>query len=131
MARTIETPIQKRFSDLDPFQHVNNVAQQMYFDTGKMDYYARVLGTDVLTGNLRTVTVSTATSYMEQIRLPDEVRVATRCERVGTKSMTLLQHLLVGDRVCSESRSVLVVFDFACQRSEPVPAAWRQRLLED
>ena len=39
MARTLTTPIQKRFSDVDPFQHVNNVAQQMYFDVGKMAYY--------------------------------------------------------------------------------------------
>ena len=39
MARTLETPIQKRFSDVDPFQHVNNVSQQMYFDVGKMEYY--------------------------------------------------------------------------------------------
>ena len=30
MAKTLETSIQKRFSDVDPFQHVNNVSQQMY-----------------------------------------------------------------------------------------------------
>lgn len=43
MARTIETAIQKRFCDIDPFQHVNNVAQQSYFDVGKVDYYERIL----------------------------------------------------------------------------------------
>ena len=31
----------------------------------------------------------------------------------------------------SESRSVMVVFDFARQRSEPVSDAWRERLLAD
>ena len=46
MARTLETPIQKRFSDVDPFQHVNNVSQQMYFDVGKMEFYEKVLGAD-------------------------------------------------------------------------------------
>ena len=35
MGRVLETPVQKRFSDLDPFRHVNNVAQQSYFDVGK------------------------------------------------------------------------------------------------
>ena len=48
MARTLETPIQKRFSDVDPFQHVNNVSQQMYFDVGKMEFYEKVLGAEVL-----------------------------------------------------------------------------------
>ena len=46
MARTLETPIQKRFSDVDPFQHVNNVSQQMYFDVGKMEFYEKVLGAE-------------------------------------------------------------------------------------
>ena len=60
MAKTLETSIQKRFSDVDPFQHVNNVSQQMYFDVGKMEYYEKILGDEVLLGDLRIVTVSTS-----------------------------------------------------------------------
>lgn len=131
MARVLETPIQKRFSDIDPFQHVNNVSQQMYFDVGKTEYYEKILGAEVLSGGLRILTVSTATSYAGQVRMHDLVRVTTTCERIGTKSLTLFQQLLVGEEVRSESRSVMVVFDFARQRSEPVPEKWRRRLLAD
>ena len=131
MARVLETPIQKRFSDIDPFQHVNNVSQQMYFDVGKMEYYEKILGAEVLLADLRILTVSTSTSYTGQVRMHDPVCVTTTCERVGTKSLTLLQRLLVGGEVRSESRSVMVVFDFARQQSEPVPAEWRERLLAD
>ena len=132
MARTLETPIQIRFSDIDPFQHVNNVAQQMYFDLGKTEYYRIVLGGgEALFGKLRIVTASTATSYLGQVRMYDTVRVTTTCERVGNKSLTLFQQLMVGDEVRSESRSVMVVFDFETQRREPVPDDWRQRMLEE
>ena len=131
MARVLETPIQKRFSDIDPFQHVNNVSQQMYFDVGKTEYYEKILGAEVLSGGLRILTVSTATSYTGQVRMHDPVRVTTICERIGTKSLTLFQQLLVGEEVRSESRSVMLVFDFARQRSEPVPEEWRRRLLAD
>ena len=132
MARTLETPIQMRFSDIDPFQHVNNVAQQMYFDLGKTEYYRIVLGGgEALFGKLRIVTASTATSYLGQVRMYDTVRVTTTCERVGNKSLTLFQQLKVGDEVRSESRSVMVAFDFETQRSEPVPDDWRQRMLEE
>lgn len=132
MARTLETPIQIRFSDIDPFQHVNNVAQQMYFDLGKTEYYRIVLGGgEALFGKLRIVTASTATSYLGQVRMYDTVRVTTTCERVGNKSLTLFQQLKVGDEVRSESRSVMVVFDFETQRSEPVPDDWRQRMLAE
>ena len=121
----------KIISDIDPFQHVNNVSQQMYFDVGKTEYYEKILGAEVLSGGLRILTVSTATSYAGQVRMHDPVRVTTTCERIGTKSLTLFQQLLVGEEVRSESRSVMVVFDFARQRSEPVPEEWRRRLLAD
>ena len=131
MARTLTTSIQKRFSDIDPFQHVNNVAQQMYFDVGKMEYYEKVLGADALLGDLRIVTVSTSTSYLGQVRMTDPVRITTTCERIGTKSLTLFQQMLVGEEVRSESRSVMVVFDFPNQCSRPVPDEWRRRLLAE
>lgn len=131
MAKTLETSIQKRFSDVDPFQHVNNVSQQMYFDVGKVEYYEKIMGEDVLLDDLRIITVSTTTSYMGQVRMHDRVRVTTTCERVGNKSLTLYQQLLVGDQVRSESRSVMVAFDFARQQSVSVPDHWRERLLAD
>ncbi len=129
MARVLETPVQQRFSDIDPFMHVNNVAQQAYFDVGKVDFYRKVLGAEVLLGDLRIVTVSTSTSYIGQVRLYDDVRVLTTCEKVGNKSITLFQRLVVGGQTLSESRSVMVVFSFARQSGEPVPAAWRESLL--
>ena len=104
MARVLETPVQQRFSDIDPFMHVNNVAQQAYFDVGKVDFYRKVLGAEVLLGDLRIVTVSTS---------------------------TLFQRLVVGGQTLSESRSVMVVFSFARQSGEPVPAAWRESLLSE
>ena len=131
MARTLVTPIQQRFSDIDPFQHVNNVPQQMYFDVGKVEYYEKVLGADALTGNLRIVTAATSTSYLGQIRMGDPVRVTTTCEKIGNKSLTLFQQLLVGEEVRSESRSVMVVFDFGRQCGCPVPDEWRERLSAD
>lgn len=131
MAKTLETSIQKRFSDVDPFQHVNNVSQQMYFDVGKVEYYEKIMDEDVLLDDLRIITVSTTTSYMGQVRMHDRVRVTTTCERIGDKSLTLYQQLLVGDQVRSESRSVMVAFDFARQQSVSVPDRWRERLLAD
>lgn len=134
MARTTQTAIQKRFSDVDSFHHVNNVAQQMYFDVGKVDYYRCVLGQDVLFDRLRIITVATSTSYLGQIRLEDEILVATTAEKVGNKSITLEQQLVhtAADgtrRVCSRSTSVMVAFDFEAQQAVPVPEAWRERML--
>ena len=135
MARKTEIPIQKRFSDVDSFHHVNNVSQQMYFDVGKVDYYRRVLGEDVLFDRLRIITVATSTSYLGQIRLEDEIAVTTVASKVGNKSVTLAQQLIhtAADgsrRVCSESTSVMVAFDFDRQESVTVPERWRRNLAD-
>lgn len=126
---TLRTPIQFRFSDFDIFRHVNNVSQQMFFDTGKTDFFARTLGDGALDGRLRLVTVRTETSYLGQIRLGDRIEVETRLERIGDRSLSLLQRLVAPDGgVRSESRTVLVAFDFDRQQSIRVPDAWRRKL---
>lgn len=129
MAYTLETPIQKRFSDIDVFHHVNNVSQQAYFDLGKSDYYKQLLHADILGGSPRIVLVSTSTSYIAQIRLNDEIHVVTTCEKIGTKSITLYQRILCGDQVKSESRSVMVAFDFELQVAVEVPEEWRIKMV--
>ncbi len=131
MAHTLKSPIQKRFSDLDPFQHVNNATQQQYFDVGKMEYLQRTIGDGTLVGDVRLITASTTTSYAEQIRFEDEIFVTTTCESVGTKSLTLLQRLKSGDTIHTESRSVMVAFDFEAQCSVAVSDAWREALLAE
>ena len=60
MPRTIRTEIQKRFSDIDSFRHVNNVSQQMYFDVGKSDFFDRLLGPEILFVPMRSTQVVTA-----------------------------------------------------------------------
>ena len=125
----IYTPIQKRFADIDIFHHVNNVAQQSYFDVGKSDYFARMFGCELPEVRPMILTVSTSTSYIGQIRREDEIEVVTRTEKIGDKSITLFQQILCRGEVRSESRSVMVAFDFERQESVSVPDEWRQKLL--
>ncbi|MCH5330234.1 MAG: acyl-CoA thioesterase [Alistipes sp.] len=125
----IRTAIQKRFADIDIFHHVNNVAQQSYFDVGKSEYFTRILECDLMDVRPMIVTVSTSTSYMGQIRREDEIEVVTRTEKIGEKSITLFQQIVCRGEVRSESRSVMVAFDFERQESVRVPDRWRQQLL--
>ncbi len=129
MSRIIHTPIQKRFSDIDSFHHVNNVAQQMYFDVGKSDFFDQLLGREILFAPLRIITAATETSFLAQIRLGDNIEVTTQVERIGNKSLKLLQRIVADDgSVRSESRSVMVAFDFETQQSIVIPDHWRKAL---
>lgn len=128
MAKEIRTPVQKRFSDVDSFMHVNNIWQQSYFDMGKTEFYQRVLGITGVFDKVRIITASTHTDYLGQVRLQDDIEVVTSVSRVGTKSMTLNQRIMSGDRCLTESTSVMVAFDFELQQTVPIPDEWRWKL---
>ena len=136
MAVTIRTKIQKRFSDVDSFLHVNNVCQQMYFDLGKTEYFKQVLDLENTGDDIsRIITARTDTSYMGQIRLYDEIEVTTTVEKIGTKSITMLQQILLTHSsepiLVTESRSIMVAFDFQRQDSIVVPEKWSKKMMAD
>lgn len=130
MAKELITPVQKRFSDVDSFMHVNNIWQQSYFDMGKTEFYMKVLGITGVFDKLRIITASTHTDYLGQVRLTDDIVVRTDVSRIGTKSMTLHQRITCGERTLTESSSVMVAFDFELQQTVALPEEWRIKLAE-
>lgn len=128
MAERLITPVQKRFSDVDSFMHVNNIWQQSYFDMGKTEFYTKVLGVTGVFDKLRIITASTHTDYLGQVRLTDDIVVTTDVSRLGNKSMTLHQCIMSGDKVLTESSSVMVAFDFETQQTVQIPDEWREKL---
>lgn len=130
MAKQIITPVQKRFSDVDSFMHVNNIWQQSYFDMGKTEFYTQVLGVTGVFDKLRIITASTHTDYWGQVRLTDDIVVVTQVSRIGNKSMTLHQRIMLGEKCLTESSSVMVAFDFETQQTVAIPDEWRKKLEE-
>ena len=64
---------------------------------------------------------------MGQIRPEDRIAVTTCVERIGTKSLTLLQRIVADDgTVRSQSRSVMVAFDFEAQQKRAGPRRMAQ-----
>ena len=122
------TPIQMRFADVDMLGHVNNVNQQHYFDVGKSDFFAQVLDPAPNWKQEGLITVSTYNDYLAQIRYGEPIAVLTRIEKVGNKSFTLFQQIVntATQEVKTQSRSVLVAFDFVAQVSSPLLEPWRK-----
>lgn len=124
------TPIQIRFSDVDFFGHVNNASQQMFFDTGKMDYMRRVLSLENDGTGISLVMVRSCNNYLHQIRMHDSVEVESEVKALGTKSITLFQRIVNSStrEVLSDSESVLVAFDPKTQLSCEIPQRWRDAI---
>lgn len=126
MALKITTPVQMRFSDADSFGHINNVAQQMYFDLGKTDLFKELWRLTSAAEQVPAMIVSLNTDFYEQILYGDEVAVETSIESIGNKSLRLVQRLMSGEKLCTLSRTVMVCYDRQSGQSIPAPDAWRK-----
>ncbi len=126
MALVVTTPIQMRFEDIDSYSHVNNIAQQAYFDVGKSAFFER-LWQEVGQAERRDVMiVSVQTDFVAQIRYGDKIEVVTSVKSIGNKSLTLRQEILREGVLCSRSRAVMVCYDREQGQAVEVPASWRE-----
>lgn len=124
----IRTKIQQRFADADSLGHINNIHLQEYFDLGKMELYATILGQRIDWRGVNLVLVSIKTDMMRQTRLGDNIEVETWVESLGNKSMRVRQRLvnLADGEPNAECQTVVVCFDFATQSAIPFPDEWRK-----
>ena len=126
MALVVTTPIQMRFEDIDSYSHVNNIAQQAYFDVGKSAFFER-LWQEVGQAERRDVMiVSVQTDFVAQIRYGDKIEVVTSVKSIGNKSLTLRQEILRDGVLCSRSCAVMVCYDREQGQAVEVPASWRE-----
>lgn len=121
--------IQIRFADVDMLRHVNNVNLQHYYDLAKNYHFSQIIGLRPGYTSKSIITAATNSSYFKQTRVDDDIYVETQIEKVGHKSITLFQRIIARPtgEVKSESRSVMVTYDFEHQTSIPIPDDWREK----
>lgn len=123
--RTVITPIQMRFNDIDGFGHVNNSVYNQYLDCGRVDYLNQIPGVNFLSSKERLVIVRIENDFLKPTFLEDELTVHTQIEKIGVKSITMNQ-LIIGRKgeVKVKSRSILSTFDIEENTSFVLPEKW-------
>jgi acyl-CoA thioester hydrolase len=108
-----------RFSDCDPMGHVNNAVYSTYLEQARLA---------VLGGLDRFILARVEIDFRAELRAGEEVEVATRCSRLGTKSFDL-EHVVRADgRVVAEAKSVLVGYDYEARQTIPITHTTKRRL---
>ncbi len=122
--------VQKRFDDLDPFAHVNNCAQQAYFDIGRADYLSKIQDTIFFLSDRALLVVSYKTDFVKQITFDVPLEVCTSVYHIGSKSIRLIQVLRNKETgiVYTTSDSVMAAVDVKAQKSIEVPQEWREAI---
>lgn len=108
-----------RFNDCDPMGHVNNALYSTYLEEARIG---------ALGGLGEFILARVEIDFRSELRAGEEIEIASRCSRVGTKSFELEHRITAGERVVAEATSVLVSYDYERGASMPVPDELRRRL---
>src|SRR4051794_37899885 len=119
---------QVRFSDVDLYRHVNNVKYFEYMQEARIDLL-RLDERPAGEPELSVVVVAVDVEYNRPILLRQEpYPIDTWVEGVGHSSLTLASEVSDGRDVLARARAVVVGFDAASSRAQPLPSWLRQRL---
>ncbi len=122
--------LQIRFNDIDQMGHVNNAVIMEFFDLGK-DHFFRSRGLPPEEGDFTVMVVHYEVDFRSQIHKTDAIAVETEVERIGNKSLTVLQRIVEQGtgRLCAECRTVMAGYRRSTAASDTIPDDLRQRLL--
>lgn len=122
-------PVRVRWSDLDPYQHVNNVKYIEYFQEARIGYSMAMHQHGDVFGDFVVARIDV--DYKRPLFFRDEpYEVHSWISHVGTTSAVFTSEVRDGDTVLASTQVVTVGFDTATQKSAPLPSGHRDRLLE-
>ena len=113
-----------RFADVDPNQHLNNVALSAMMEDARVRFNQAV-GLSVKMGERRAMVASVGMEYLAQGHFPQPVEAHCGIEQVGRSSWSIAQLLTQQGRVVAFARSVIV----AIADDVPAPIAAGDREL--
>ena len=127
------TPTPTRWGDCDMFGHVNNVQFVRYFESGRLDYFHRLL--DMAMGpqvHDSLIIADLHVNFLRQIHHPAALEVGTRISRLGNKSFEIEAAIFGADddEPYATARAACVWFSYRDNRSMPIPAAVREIISE-
>jgi acyl-CoA thioester hydrolase len=100
-----------RFSDIDMFRHLNNVAAGAFYEEARfelLDEVQRLVPKDERAG---LVIAHVGTSFLGQARYPGTIDVMTGVSQIGERSFTIGQGLFVDGKCISVADSVVAAVD--------------------
>ena len=122
-------PIATRWGDVDCMGHVNNAKYITYDEQARTDYIEqRQFAAGFVGPNF--ILARIACDFLAQVRHPSQIDYGMRILRIGRSSMVTQGAIFVGDSCHSRTEGVIVWFDYATQKTLPVPDLVRKSIRE-
>ena len=123
------TTITPKFGDTDALRHINNNTLTEWFELARNPIFGFFNPTYNL-DKWNLILVHLDLDFLSQIYYGKDVEVRTWISRIGRSSFEVYQEAWQNEIVCVKGKTVIVYFDFAAQKSEPIPDSVRPLLEE-
>lgn len=124
-------PIEVRFRDMDALGHVNNAVFLTYLESARIAYWLELTGRSSLEG-IEMILARAEIDYRSPAYYREQLDVGVKIATMRRSSFSMQFRIVErsGARLVAEGRKVLVHYDYAAERSSPIPDELRRRILE-
>jgi acyl-CoA thioester hydrolase len=121
--------LETRYSDYDIRGHVNNATFLTYFEMARRYVWGAFAG---LTADFNFIIAEAHIRYVSQAKFGDPLAVDVTTTEIRTKAWVWAYRVVDtrDERLVAEGSTVQVMYDYAAQRSVPIPDALRPMLRE-
>jgi len=126
-------PIEVRYGDLDPQQHVNNARYLTYIEQARIAYVKELgLWDGKSFQEIGIILAEVRVTYKAPILWGQAIQVGMKINRLGNKSVDVIyaiEDIPTGDLHATAS-TVQVAYDYKTSQTIPIPEDWRQIITE-
>jgi acyl-CoA thioester hydrolase len=126
------TPIPIRFSDIDAYGNVSNTIYLTFFEIARLSYWREVVEWDLKASGV--ILGRSEVNYLKPITVEDQIACYLRTSRIGNSSFDVTYVLVKltpnGEEICTTGKSVCISYDYANNKSIPIPERERERMIE-
>jgi acyl-CoA thioester hydrolase len=123
-----------RFGDLDAMRHLNNVVFLRYFETARIAFIRKLLPehdpASPETTRFGLIFAECHINYRSPVYFDEEVGIECSVGEVRRSAFQVKFVMRVSDRLAAEGYGWLVGFDYAAEKSSPLPDGLKKVLEE-
>ncbi len=127
------TSITIRFRDLDAFGHVNNAVYFTFMEMARVAYFTQIglLKPGEFPSPFFIIAEATC-QFKAPIDMETSLSIQVRINRLGNSSFDMEYRFVdeVSSAILATGRTVQVTFDYAANRSVPLPDEWRAAITQ-
>lgn len=116
-----------RFYETDALGHINNTVLSNWFEAAREPVF-RLFNPTLSLHEWNLILARVEIDYVAQTHYGREVDIRTWIERIGNASFVVAQEAWQDGRCVARGKAVQVYFNYATQKSEPLPPALRAAL---